>query len=123
MAQIIVVKKSQIFDKAELAEIVGKCIALDLNLIVFGLPQSGKSSLIKAICRKSRKFHTLSEEESMEEVHDFELRQEHEGMKWAIGHQIPTMDEGISDEFLERFIVEKMGLNPKKWAIIRIMTK
>ena len=121
--KVIVVRKSQIFDKAELPKIVAKCISLDLNLVVFGLPQSGKSSLIKSICSASKKFDTLAEEESMEEAHDFELRRETKGRKWAVGHQFPTMDESTPDEYLESFLVNTMGLNPKKWAIVRIMTK
>jgi len=121
--KIIGVEKSRIFDAAELEKIAEKCANLGLNLVVFGLPQSGKSSLVRAICRKSKGFVTLEEEEVLEEAHVAELRKGFAGKKWAIGHQFPTMDENVSDSYLGRFFVENMGLNPKEWAIIRIKTK
>lgn len=121
--KIISVEKSHIFDAAELEKIVEKCVGLDLNLVVFGLPQSGKSSLVKAICRKSKNFVTLEEDEVLEEWHAVELRKGVAGKKLAVGHQFPTMNENVPDSYLERFLVENMGLNPKEWAIVRIKTK
>jgi len=123
MAKVFVVKKSQIFEAVELDKIAKKLVKLDLNIIVFGLPQSGKSTIIKAICKKSKEFDTLEEEEAMEEAHAAELRREVAGKKWAVSHQLPTMDENVPDSYLESFLVERIGLNPKKWAITRIKTQ
>lgn len=122
MVRVICVEKSQIFDKAELKLIVEKCVKLDLNLIVFGLPRSGKSSLVRAICAKSGWFVTFEEEEAMEEKHSLELKRDLKGKKWVVGHQFPSMDESVPDAYLKDFL-DKMGLNPQKWVIIRIKTK
>ena len=89
MIKVIAAEKRKIFDKSRLEKLVEECINLNSNLIVFGLPWSGKSTLIKAICKKSNNFITLEEEEVTEEKDDLELRKDIGSQKWAVGHQFP----------------------------------
>jgi adenylate kinase family enzyme len=91
--------------------------------MVFGLPNSGKSTLVKAICKKSTKYWTLEEDEVQCEENGLTIKKDRPGAKWVVSHQLPTMDERITDTALSKFLAEKMGLNPKKWAIVRIKTK
>ena len=120
MIRVITVEKSKILGYAELEKIVEKCVNLNSNLLVFGLPWSGKSSLIKAICKKSRQFITVAEEEITEEKNGIAVKKGIGNKLWAVGHQFPGMNENVSDEYLEKFLVENMGLDTRKWAIIRI---
>lgn len=123
MIKVIVVEKSKILDSAELEEIAKKCSNLNSNLAVFGLPFSGKSSLVKAICKKSKQFITVEEEEITKEENGLAIKKDNGNKKWAVGHQFPSMDEDVSDDYLREFLVENMKLDDKKWTIIRIKTK
>ncbi len=123
LTEVIVVEKRKILDANELGKIAEKCVNLNSNLMVFGLPFSGKSSLAKAICKKSKQFVTLEEEEIMEEKNGLAIKKDIGNKRWAVGHQFPGMNENVSDGYLEKFLVENMGLDTTKWTIIRIKTK
>ncbi len=122
MKRILTVEKNKILDFKELEKIAGNLAKMNYNIMVFGLPNSGKSALIKAILKKNSGFSTLDEEEVTDKEHVAKLKIE-AGKKWAVSHQYPTMDENVPDEYLQKFLAANIGLNPKKWAIIRIKTK
>ena len=121
--QVITVRKSLFEDKQKFKELIEELAGLDSNLMVFGLPNSGKSTLVKAVCGKNSKFCTLPEEEVMDEEGTAEIRTEPEDKKWAVSHQYPAMHGNATDKELKDFLEQKMGLNPKKWQIIRINTE
>lgn len=123
MTRIIVLEKSKILNSAELERIAKSLAKINSNLLIFGLPNSGKSLLVKAVCKKSTRFITLKEEEILDEKNGEALKQAIGNKKWVAGHQFPTMDENTPDQRLIDFVIEKMGLNPKEWTIIRIKTK
>lgn len=119
--KIITIEKNSIFDKTKLNKVVKELIALNSNLMIFGLANSGKSTLVKTVCNKDNRFETLDEEEITDDEDTILLNQDTK--KWAVGHQYPTSDETVSDTYLEDFFMEHIGLNPEKWAIIRIKSK
>jgi adenylate kinase family enzyme len=122
MKRIIIVEKSRVFGHCELEKIASELAGMNRNLIVFGLPNSGKSTLIKAVLKKNGKFCTINEEELLEEWQASAIVRTHE-KKWIVSHKYPTTDENVPDEQLQRFLAERLGLNPEKWAIIRIKAK
>ncbi len=122
-SKVITIESERISDSKKLKKLVKELTALNSNLMVFGLPYSGKSYLIKAICDKDKKFITLEDEEVTEDRNGEKIKEEIGGRKWAVGHQFPTQSESVSDEYLADFLVKKMDLNPEKWLILRIKTK
>ena len=120
--KVITIEKNAIFDKLKLDETVKKLIRLNSNLMIFGLPNSGKSTLVKAICKESKEFQTLEDEEATDNE-DMILLKQKNGKKWAVGHQFPTSHESISNEELKTFFTSILALEPKKWTIIRIISK
>lgn len=120
--KVLFVKQSKIFNSIELKKIVKKLIELNSNLIVFGLPQSGKSTIVKAVCLQSKKFQTLNEEELILEEDVSKLKQTFGKKLWIISHQYPTLNENVPNNYLIEF-AQQTGLNSKNWAIIRIKTK
>ncbi|GEM_PF-2788221 len=121
--ETITVQKSLFEDKQKFRELIEELAGQDSNLMVFGLPNSGKSTLVKAVCGKNNKFCTLPEEEIMDEESAAEIKAEPEGKKWAVSHQYPGMHGNTTDKELKDFLEQKMGLEPEKWQIIRINTK
>lgn len=122
MDKIIRIEKNRILNKTELKKITKNLIKLNSNLMVFGLPWSGKSTIIKAILKKSSEFITLEEEEVLNNSDYLKLRKEIESKKWAVSHQMPSLNENVLDDYLRKFLKKEMDLDPKKWTIIRIKT-
>lgn len=113
-----IIRSEDIFVDAKLQEIVKELAKLNSNLIIFGLHHSGKSTLVKAICKADSRFITLKEEEMLSEE-DTEKILANSGALWCVSHQYPNQSQDVSDGYLAGF-VKSMKLGLDKWNIIRI---
>ncbi|VVC00716.1 Uncharacterised protein [uncultured archaeon] len=112
------INSSDIFDAAKLEGIALGLVCLNSNLLIFGLPYSGKSTLAKAICKTDRRFRTLEDEEILSEKDHKAILGKSKHL-WCVGHQFPGQLQAIPDSELEAF-VSGMGLDASDWVILRI---
>ncbi|MBI4044426.1 MAG: hypothetical protein HY392_01835 [Candidatus Diapherotrites archaeon] len=110
-----------LFDKEKCALIAKKLASFNKNIIIFGLHNSGKSTLVKAICKADKKFHTLEEEEIISDDDAAKLLEKSKKL-WAVGHQYPSQYQHVSEDFLQGFAAG-MKLTQKIWIIIKIVKK
>ena len=116
---MIKVKSEHLFDKSELPVIASAIASHGKNIIIFGLYNSGKSTLVREICRIDRRFKTLDEEEIISSE-DTEKIMKKTKKLWAISHQYPTQNQNVSFDYLIKFSITG-NLSPKNWLIVKIL--
>ncbi|PIU21516.1 MAG: hypothetical protein COT15_01895 [Candidatus Diapherotrites archaeon CG08_land_8_20_14_0_20_34_12] len=116
---VVPVESSKIFVSSELNKIVEELVSYNSNLIIFGLPNSGKSTLVKRVCSFDPRFKTLEHEEVLSAEDNKRLLRKCRKL-WCVGHQYPTQNQNVSADYLQWFVAG-MGLDIGKWAIIRIL--
>ena len=112
------IHSKDIFKSTKLQGFVNEIVVSEFNIFIFGLPNSGKSTLAKAICKADSRFSTLAEEEILS-AEDVEKILINSSNLWCVGHQYPSQNQNVSESYLVDF-VKKMKLNLDKWNIIRI---
>jgi len=116
---MIIVNSKDLFGKKELEKTAGMLIALNKNIIIFGLPYSGKSTLVKAVCKTDKNFKTIPEEELLSDQ-DIKTVLKKSTDFWCVSHQYPSQKQDVSEHYLNKF-AEKMDLDLKKWRIVKIL--
>lgn len=113
------IRSKDIFDPEKCKKLAAELAGLDSSLVIFGLPHSGKSTLVQAICETATWFRTLPEEEVLNKA-DQKLILKVSNRFWAVGHQFPSQNQGLADLELEKFAVNQ-GFSLDKWQIVRIV--
>lgn len=113
------VRSNSIFSEHELVQVAKRLAASNLNIIIFGLPSSGKSTLVKTICSADKRFETLEEEEILSKE-DGERILKKSNKFWCVSHQFPGQNQDVSEDYLKGF-VEGMGLKLSEWIIVKIV--
>ena len=81
----MILKSKDIFDVKKLAKIAANMAALNISVIAFGFPGSGKSTFVKAICNANKKFETLDEEEILSKEDERKLMAKSKKL-WCVSH-------------------------------------
>ena len=113
------IKSEDIFDAKKITTIASELASLNSGIIVFGLPHSGKSTLVRAICSKDKRFKTLDEEEILSDEDARAILQKSKTF-WCVSHQFPGQNQDVSEDYLRGFC-EGVGLNQKEWLIVKIV--
>ena len=112
------IKSADILDSKKVNGIAAGLVSLNSNLLIFGLPHSGKSTLVKVVCKADNRFKTLDEEEILSDKDQKAILKKSKKL-WCVSHQFPGQLQTIPDSELERFF-SSMGLNSSIWTIVRI---
>ncbi|MFH1225059.1 MAG: GTPase [Candidatus Diapherotrites archaeon] len=120
-AGVMRAESAEIFDAEKRAALAGRLAKQGKNILIFGMPNSGKSTLVKAICSADARFRSTGHEELLTERDMGLVRRGKSRGFWAVGHQFPGQGEGIADAELARFAEKTLRLNLEKWLILRIM--
>ena len=112
------INSEDIFENNKLQKLVKKLSALNSKLLIFGLSNSGKSTLGNAVCQSDSRFITLEYEEVLSDKDNTKIIVKSSNL-WCVGHQYPNQNQDVSDDYLLGF-AEGMNLDLNKWIIIRI---
>ena len=112
------IDSEDIFENTKLQGLAKELVESNSNILIFGLPHSGKSTLVKAVCKADSRFITLKHEEIISCDDNTKIVGDSPNF-WCVGHQYPNQKQDVSDDYLTEF-AENMKLNSDKWNIIRI---
>jgi AAA+ ATPase superfamily predicted ATPase len=114
-----IVNSQDIFNKEKCSKIVNELTSSGKNILIFGMHNSGKSTLVKAACKTDKRFKTLEEEEVLSDKDGLKLLKKSKKL-WCVGHQYPGQSQDATKDYLTGF-AEGMGLKLKDWVIVKII--
>jgi adenylate kinase family enzyme len=112
--ECIIAKDSEIENKRFLFALASGLAQQRKNIVIFGLPFSGKTRLAKAIKDKSQEKTVI--DEWMDSEHSKAIRKQ---KNLVVTHQFPAADRESTEEEIKEFLL-KQGLLPEEWVVVLI---